>query len=150
MKALRENMGEDNFNAKWGFAAIPTFEANQTPTSSAGGWTNVVFTEDPLKQQLAAELAIMMYSSDAAMESWCEVGGYLPTRKSAYNQYEYLQTDPLSPICLELLNQASTRPSVENYTNISTETQVAIGNILTGSSTPEEALESLINNLKEY
>jgi multiple sugar transport system substrate-binding protein len=150
MKALRENMGEDNFNSKWGFAAIPTFEAGQTPTSSAGGWTNVVFTKDPVKQQLAAELAIMMYSSDEAMESWCEVGGYLPTRKSSYDSFEYLKADPLSPICLELLNEASTRPSVENYTSISTETQVAIGNIITGSSTPEEALADLINNLKEY
>jgi multiple sugar transport system substrate-binding protein len=150
MKGLRENMGEENFNNKWGFAAIPTLEKGLTPTSSAGGWTNVVFTKDPLKQQLAAELAIMMYSSDEAMESWCEVGGYLPTRKSAYEKFEYLKADPLSPICLELLNEASTRPPVESYSQISAETQVAIGNILTGSATPQKALESLISDLKEY
>lgn len=150
MTALRKNMGEKSFDSKWGFAPIPTLIDGLTPTSSAGGWTNVVFTKDPVKQQLAAELAIMMYSSDKAMESWCNVGGYLPTRKSAYDKFEYLKADPLSGMCLKLLNQASTRPTVETYSQISSETQVAIGNIITGASTPEESLNSLINNLKEY
>jgi ABC-type glycerol-3-phosphate transport system substrate-binding protein len=69
---------------------------------------------------------------------------------SQYKSFDYLAKDPYSAICLDLLDNASTRPAVELYNVISTETQVAIGQVITGSSTPEKALESLIQNVKNY
>jgi multiple sugar transport system substrate-binding protein len=147
---LRDLLGADEFNSKWGFAALPTMEKGQQSTSSAGGWTNVVFAKDDLKRTLAAELAIALYSSDVAQESWTRIGGYLPTRMSQYKSFDYLAQDPYSAICLDLLDNASTRPAVELYNVISTETQVAIGQVITGSATPEKALESLIQNVKNY
>jgi len=147
---LRDLIGADEFNSKWGFAPLPTMEAGQKSTSSAGGWTNVVFAKDDLHKELAADLAIALYSSDEAQESWTRVGGYLPTRKSQYTSFKYLSEDPYSKDCLTMLNQASTRPAVEMYSVISSETQVAIGDVITASKTPEKALESLINNVKNY
>ncbi len=147
---LRDLITIDEFNSKWGFAPLPTMNENEESTSSAGGWTNIVFTKDPLKKELAASLAIALYSSDEAQESWTRVGGYLPTRKSQYDKFEYIKADPYLQDTLVMLNQASTRPAVELYSIISSETQVAIGEIITGSKTPEEALKSLINNVKNY
>lgn len=147
---LRELLGKDEFDENWGLAPLPTLFAGGTSTSSAGGWTNVVFAKDELHRQLAAELAIALYSSDEAQESWCRVGGYLPTRTSQYESFEYLKNDPLAPLQLDLLEMASTRPAVELYSVVSSETQVAVGEVISGAKTSEQALDALIKNIQNY
>ena len=145
---LREIMGAEQFNKLWGLAPLPTMKAGQKSTSSAGGWTNVVFARDELHRRLAADLAIDLYSSDEAAESWSFAGGYLPTRKSQYEKFAFIRNDPYLSFCQKLLNDASTRPPVELYNVISLETQVAVGNVITGTNTPEQALEATIKNIK--
>ena len=134
----REIMGKEAFDSKWEFAPLPVFKSGQKSTSSAGGWTNMVF----------ADLAINLFSSDAASESWTFAGGYLPTRQSNFENFSYIKTDPYLVKCQQLLSAASTRPAVEIYNMISMEIQVAIGNIIAGSMTPEQALDTAIKNIK--
>jgi multiple sugar transport system substrate-binding protein len=144
----REIMGKEAFDSKWEFAPLPVFKSGQKSTSSAGGWTNMVFAKDELHRRLAADLAINLFSSDSASESWTFAGGYLPTRQSNFENFSYIKSDPYLTKCQQLLSAASTRPAVEIYNMISMEIQVAIGNIITGSMTPEQALETAVKNIK--
>jgi multiple sugar transport system substrate-binding protein len=129
---------------------MPVMKAGQKSTASAGGWTNMVFARDELHRRLAADLAINLYSSDAASESWTRAGGYLPTRQSNFEKFSYIRSDPFLVKCEQFLSAASTRPAVELYNVISMEVQVAIGTIITGSAAPEQALETVIKNVKNY
>jgi multiple sugar transport system substrate-binding protein len=147
---IREIMGAETFNSKWEFAPMPVMSAGQKSTSSAGGWTNMVFAKDELHRRLAADLAVNLYSSDEASESWTLAGGYLPTRQSNFESFAYIKSDPFLAKCKDFLGAASTRPAVELYNVISMEIQVAIGNIITGSASPEQALDGAVRNIKSY
>ncbi|GHV54171.1 ABC transporter substrate-binding protein [Spirochaetia bacterium] len=144
----REIMGKDKFDAVWEFAPLPVFEAGQKSTSSAGGWTSMVFARDELHRRLAADLIINLYCTDAASESWTLAGGWLPTRQSNFTNFSYIKDDHYLSQMRTFLDAASTRPAVEVYNIISMEIQVAIGNVVTGTSSPEQALETAIRNIK--
>jgi ABC-type glycerol-3-phosphate transport system substrate-binding protein len=45
---------------------------------------------------------------------------------------------------------ASTRPAVELYSVVSSETQVAVGEVISGAKTSEQALDALIKNIQNY
>lgn len=144
---MRSLMGKD-FDRLWGMAPCPVMKAGQTSTCSSGGWTNMVFSRDEMHRRLAADLAISLYSSDEAAESWLLVEGSLPTMEHQFNSFEYVRNDPFSAAMAVYLQTASTRPAVEIYNTISTEAQVALGNVITGAATPEAAVEQIIKNVK--
>lgn len=145
---LREIMGEDEFNAKWGMAPTPVMHAGETSTCSAGGWTNLVFAKDDLHRRLAADLAINLYSSDEAAYSWNKLESALPCTNKQFDSFDYLQTDPYFVTEKGYLQSASTRPAVAVYSTISTECQVALGAVISGSLTPEKAVDQVIANVK--
>lgn len=145
---LRDIMGEEEFNSVWGFAPYPVIEAGQQSTCSAGGWTYMIFTDDKLKQDLAADLIYNLYVSDEASESFCRVNGFLPTRKSLFDKFSFLKEDPYLVTCGEILTTANTRPGSPLYSTISAEIQVAVGEVISGSASPEEATDPAIANIK--
>ncbi|QTQ15916.1 extracellular solute-binding protein [Treponema parvum] len=145
---LREIMGAEKFNRLWGMAPTPVMHAGETSTSSAGGWTNMVFAKDDLKRRLAADLAIELFSSDSAAESWLKLESAVPTVSSQFSTFSFIKEDPYFVKIADYLQTASTRPAVEIYSAISTEAQVALGSVITGESTPEKAVETIIKNVK--
>ncbi|AZK45633.1 MULTISPECIES: extracellular solute-binding protein [Paenibacillus] len=141
---LREIIGADAFDAKWGIAELPVVNAGDTSSSSAGGWTNVVFAKDKFKADLAADFVLSLYSDDSAAGEWCEIGGFLPTRKSVFDTTPAFAEDEYYKSFAAYLDQAQSRPPVPEYTTLSSELQIAIGNIVTGSKTAEQALQEVI------
>lgn len=144
---MRSIMGTEKFFQLWGMAPLPVIEKGQTSSSSAGGWTNMVFSKDELHRRLAADLVIDLFNSDSAAESWLKVEGALPTQQHQFKVFKFISKDPYISRVAEYLNSAKTRPAVAIYNTISTEVQVAIGDVITGGATPEQAVESVIKNV---
>ncbi len=133
-------IGQEAFDQVWGVSYIPMAEEGQHATA-AGGWVACVFTEDEEKRALCADFLMSIYGNDEGMSGWCQAGGYLPTRKSVYEKDEYFSTDSVMQFCSEYLNNASVRPSVEKYTEISEALQIMLSNVLSGAMTPEQAVD---------
>ena len=139
----------DQFDELWGIAPTPVMEEGQTSTCSAGGWTNMVFSNDDLHRRLAADLAISLYSSDEAAKTYTQAEGVLPCQQHQFEDFEFIANDPYFAYIAQILETASTRPAVEIYNVISTEAQVALGNVITGTQTPAEAVDSIIANVNQ-
>jgi multiple sugar transport system substrate-binding protein len=111
------------------------------PVTAAGGWTLGVFTPDPAKQALIADLMNSMVAGRESMAAVTAAQGNLPTRISvAQGNSAYVQ-DPLVKSFLAMLAYGRIRPGSPIYPVISTELQVAISSVITGQMTAEAALD---------
>lgn len=141
-------MGAEKFEEEWGIAPIPVKEGASASTCS-GGWTCGVFAKDDTKRKLAAELAIMCFVNDTGMLGYTEVEGNLPARADLYEDERFANDWQAKKFC-ELLDDGHTRPGFEIYTYISQEFQSAIGNVISGAQTPEEAIATMKSNVELY
>jgi multiple sugar transport system substrate-binding protein len=137
---LKEILPASQF-AEWDIAPIPQMVKGQRGTA-AGGWAWGVFTSDPQKQRLAVDFVDAVYAGPGGMAQWTKVGGYLPTRASAYNNTVFAN-DPLMPKFRSMLATACSRPPFPIYTTISSELQVAAGDVVSGRKSPEDALAAV-------
>lgn len=144
---LKSVIGE-KFSELWEVAPIPMMKADMR-MSTAGGWVSAVFTKDEQKRKLAADFIISLYVDDAGMEGWCQAGGYLPPRKAVFEKAEFLKKDHYAQKFKEELQYANVRPSAPIYPAISLEIQVAINNVLMGTSTPEQAVNEAWKNVNK-
>lgn len=147
---LAENMGREEFNKKWDIAPIPQISSDLEATA-VGGWTWGITTEDPDKKAAAMRFLDEMYFGKEGMKEWTKVGGYLPTRNSIYNEYTYYSDNPWMDKIQSIMENGHVRPGYPIYTNLSTEFQVALADVIDGNKTPEEAVDSMWNNvMAEY
>ncbi len=145
---LRDLLPPPQF-AQWDATFVPQMVKGQRGTA-AGGWAWGVFTRDPAKQRLAVEFVKALYVGTDGMAQWTKVGGYLPVRVSAY-KHPVFAGDAWMPKFRQMLTSACTRPGYAIYTSISSELQVAIGDVVAGRATPEAALEAAWKQaLEEY
>jgi multiple sugar transport system substrate-binding protein len=127
---------------EWDVAPIPMLEEDMSATST-GGWTNGAFADDELAKEWAS-----YYVDPDVMARICITGGYLPTRESVYDEYEEFDDDPVAQLALELLEEGGqARPGGDVYTAFSDGFQVAVGEVITGDRSPEEALDELIDSV---
>jgi len=146
---IRLIIGKEKFDETWAMCPLPVMEAGQKSTCSAGGWTMMVFAKDPLKKELAADLGCALFITDDAAYEYLGSEGSLPTQAHQFEKFDYITSDPLFVKQIEYLDSASTRPGKDAiYSVISTEAQVGLGNVITGSATPEQAVETVIKNVK--
>ena len=137
---LREVLPPAQF-AQWDVAPVPQMVKGQRGTA-AGGWAWGLFTRDPEKQRLAVDFVEALYAGPDGMARWTKVGGYLPTRASAY-KHPVFRDDPLMPKFRAMLATACSRPPFAIYTTISSELQVAAGDVASGRKSPEDALAAV-------
>lgn len=145
---LRAIMGDQAFSDTWGLAPIP-MPAGGKLVSTAGGWTVGVFTKDEEKRKLAADFAISLYIDDAAMDEFSAASGNLPCRSTIYEKSDFFRNDPVLVAYANALEYARVRPGVEMYPIISQEFQVAISDVITGTATPEAALRTMTQNIRQ-
>jgi multiple sugar transport system substrate-binding protein len=120
--------------AKWQIAELPGPTPDQRSTGT-GGWTVAAFTEDPAKVEACATLMREIYMGPAN-----EAGGDLPTRQSLFETLPRFQ-DPYYTQLAEYLVHGHARPGVAIYPEISNQIQIMMGEVLSGSKSPEEALD---------
>jgi len=126
--------------AKWGVARIPQ-KAGAKNATSAGGWAWGIFTKDPAKRQAAFDLMMKVYAGDPGMAGWTSVAGYLPTRKSVYKSPAFASSTYTDTFKEILDSDGNIRPSSPEYPKISTELQIALSSVVSGSKTPEQAVD---------
>lgn len=139
--ALKEIMGDEQFASRWAVAPIPSMDGESYATT-AGGQVWGVFTEDSDKVQPAVDFLRAAFVGDEGMAGWCNVGGYLPPRPSVFETEAYEGDEYTDSYREQLEQNARNRPPSEDYQDISTELQIAVSEVISGSSTPEEALEA--------
>ena len=131
---LKATLDENDFN-NWTFSPIPGPTADQRATGT-GGWTIAAFSKDEDKVKMCANLARDVYMGPAnALQQ------QLPTRKSLFDKYPVFATDANKTFS-QALGDGQARPGVPIYPEISNQIQIMMGDVLSGTKQPEEALDA--------
>jgi multiple sugar transport system substrate-binding protein len=131
---LEETLPPEEFK-KYEVSPIPAMREGQEATGT-GGWTMGAFSDDPDKVEMCAEFTKQVFVGEGN-----EVTGQLPTNPELFDTLDKFQ-DPIYDTFREGLKSGEARPGVPVYPEISNQLQIAIGTVLTGEATPEEALDS--------
>ncbi|MEF0943964.1 extracellular solute-binding protein [Rhizobium sp. BR 362] len=138
---LKATLDEDEFN-KWTFSPLPGPTADKRSTGT-GGWTIASFSKDKEKVEMCANLARDVYMGPAnALQQ------QLPTRKSLFDKYPVFATDANKTFAAALAN-GQARPGAPIYPEISNQIQIMMGDVLSGTKSPEEALSAAFNATME-
>jgi multiple sugar transport system substrate-binding protein len=138
---MKEAMKPDQF-AKWEASELPGPTAEQRSTGT-GGWTVAVFTKDPKKIEACASVLREVYMGPAN-----DVTGDLPTRTALFKSLPKFQT-PYYAQLNEYLAHGQARPGVPIYPEISNQIQIMMGEVLSGSKSPEDALDGAWNRVMD-
>lgn len=140
---LEEILDDEQF-AAWDFAPIPGPVAGEHVTGT-GGWTIGAFTDDPDTLAACMEFARSVYRGPANVAA-----GQLPTSAELFDELDAFQGEHYQRFA-ELLEDGRSRPGVPVYPQISEQLQVAIGQLLVGDLTPEQAVdEAYAQSLAAY
>jgi multiple sugar transport system substrate-binding protein len=130
---MKEEMGKA-FD-KWQVSELPGPKAGQTATGT-GGWSLAAFSKDPAKVAMCMDIAKTIYAGAGN-----NVTGELPTARSMFASLKTFRA-PIYQTFRRFLNTARPRPGSAVYPSLSNEIQIATGRVLTGSSTPAQALDT--------
>ena len=138
LKDLQTGLSPAEF-AKWDIAPIPQADAN-TRSTGTGGWVWVVFAKDPARQRAAVEF-IRDVEAPAHAARISEATGHLPVRRSVYRDFPIFSQDSWYRRFGEMLVDGHARPTALIYPAMSQQLQLAIGAVVSGDKTPEQALD---------
>jgi multiple sugar transport system substrate-binding protein len=138
LKDLQAGLAPAEF-AKWDIAPIPQADA-ATRSTGTGGWVWVVFARDPARHRAAIEF-IRDVEAPAHAARISEATGHLPVRRSVYRDFPIFSQDQWYRRFGEMLVDGHARPTVPIYPVISERLQLAIGSVVSGEKTPDEALD---------
>ncbi|MBV6656778.1 MAG: extracellular solute-binding protein [Devosiaceae bacterium] len=131
---LRNTLPEEDF-ANWAVSELPGPTADQRATGT-GGWTIASLSDDPEKAAICGEIAKEIYAGPGNA-----LQGLLPTSAALYEQYDAYE-GPEFELFAEALQNGVSRPGAAIYPEISNQIQILLGDVLSGSSTPEAALDA--------
>ena len=132
---LKETLPPEQF-AKWALSGLPGKTADQKSTL-AGGWSFGVLTNDAEKGSMCMDFLKTVYGP-----KFVATTGLLPSRASTYQQYPVYST-PAYKALAEGLQYGRPQPILPYTPAMAGAFQVMIGEVLTGSSTPVNALSSM-------
>jgi multiple sugar transport system substrate-binding protein len=131
---LKESLPPEELK-KYEVSLLPTMNPDDPQRTGTGGWTMGAFSDDPEKVEMCAE-----FTRDVYVGAGNEVTGGLPTSPELFDTLDKFQA-PIYDQFNEALKYGKARPGVPVYPEISTQLQIAVGTVLTGEATPEEALD---------
>jgi multiple sugar transport system substrate-binding protein len=131
---MEETLPPDEFK-KWEVSALPAMQEGQEATGT-GGWTIGALTKDPKKAEMCMSLVKEIYVGGGN-----RVTNGLPTSEKIFADDPTFQK-PIFAKFREFLPAGRARPGVPVYPEMSNQLQVAIGDVLTGQRTPEQALDA--------
>ena len=139
MSQMQAAMKPEAF-AKWAVSMLPGPTADQRSTSS-GGWTFVSFSKDPEKVKACMDLVREVYMGPAT-----EILQRLPTRQSEFDSLPLYRSGFYLQI-KQYLKLGQARPGLPIYTEISNRLQIAISEALSGTRTPEAAVDEAVDQV---
>jgi multiple sugar transport system substrate-binding protein len=130
---IQNTMPEDQA-ANWAVSALPGPSADERATGT-GGWAIAALSDDPEKVEICAGIARLYAGPGNAFQR------LLPTSAALYEEYEEFAGAEFE-VFANALEDGQARPGVPIYPEISNQIQILLGNVLSGSATPEEALDA--------
>jgi multiple sugar transport system substrate-binding protein len=129
-----------------GIAPIPVAEPGMQSYSTLGGWNQFVNAQTDLMEE-AVSFAKFMTTTEQE-KFLASDGGLRPTRKALYEDPDVTKSLPGIELQKEILfNNAKSRPITEYYGDMSLELAEQFNNVLTGDTSPQQAVESLQKEL---
>ncbi len=135
---LKDTLPPDVFE-KYEVSLLPTMNPGDPQKTGTGGWTMGAFSDDPEKVEMCME-----FTKDVFIGEGNELTGQLPTSPKLFDTLDKFD-EPIYDQFNEALKYGEARPGVPVYPEISNQLQIAIGTVLTGEATPEEALDKAMN-----
>jgi ABC-type glycerol-3-phosphate transport system substrate-binding protein len=129
-----------------GIAPIPVAEPGMRSWSTLGGWNQFVNAQTDLMEEA---VAFAQFMTEPEQEKFLGTdGGLRPTRKALYEDPAVLDALPGLELQKDIiLNNAKSRPVTEFYGDMSLELAEQFNNVLTGDTSPQEAVETLQKDL---
>ena len=134
MSAQIQNTMPEDQAANWAVSALPGPSADERATGT-GGWAIAALSDDPEKVEICAGIARLYAGPGNAFQR------LLPTSAALYEEYEEFAGAEFE-VFANALEDGQARPGVPIYPEISNQIQILLGNVLSGSATPEEALDA--------
>ncbi len=97
----------------------------------------------------AAWRAVQFFSSTASQKQIALANGYLPSRRSLYQDPEIVAKYPFFPSMLEVLDSAVLRPPIAQYAQASDILQRYLSAAMTGRMTPEKAMQAAAKETRQ-
>lgn len=120
--------------SKWAATELPGPTSDQRATGT-GGWTIAALTDDPEQIEMCAGIARLYLGPGNAFQ------GLLPTQASLYAEYETF-AGPEFDVFSTALENGKARPGVAIYPEVSNQIQILLGEVMSGASEPEAALDA--------
>ena len=127
---------------KWKVSELPGPRPGETATGT-GGWSLAAFSKDPAKVAACMDIAKSIYAGAGN-----NLTGELPTARSMFASLKAFRA-PIFKTFRRFLGDARPRPGSVVYPSLSNELQIATGRVLTGSATPEQALDTAGDRVAE-
>jgi multiple sugar transport system substrate-binding protein len=138
LRELERALSPEEFR-KWAIADIPQAEPGLRATGT-GGWVWVTFSKDPEKARVATEF-LRFVESPANVARISIPTRQLPVRRSVYRDFAVFRESRWYVVFGEMLAHARARPAVPLYPTISEQLQLAVGYAVSGTKTPEAAVD---------
>ena len=131
---------------KVGIAPIPVAEPGMQSYSTLGGWNQFVNAQSDLQEEA---VSFAQFMTETEQEKLLATdGGLRPTRKALYEDPNVLEAIPGLELQKDIiLNNSKSRPVTEFYGDMSLELAEQFNNVLTGDTSPQEAVETLQKEL---
>ncbi|MCC5973232.1 MAG: extracellular solute-binding protein [Rubellimicrobium sp.] len=120
--------------ANWAVSPLPGPTPDQRATGT-GGWTIAALSDDPGKVAICADIARLYAGPGNAFQR------LLPTQTSLFAEFEAFD-GPEFDVFVAALQDGVARPGVAIYPEISNQIQILLGEVLSGASDPETALDA--------
>jgi len=117
--------------------------------NSAGGWNQGIFHAENDQALSAAKDWVASWVDKQNMADHNRIAGSLPTRQSIYEDVDYFANDPYQVEFAKGLEHARPAPGFGVWSLLTNEFVRHAGSVITGQTTPKEAMNTLIQNLDE-
>ncbi len=132
-------IAQQDWNAEVAIA-LPFSFTDKPGVGCRGGW-GFGIAQNAAHPEAAWE-AIKYFTSEAAQKRFVLASGFLPSRRSLFQDSEIIDKYPMMPQMLDFLEQSSVfRPSIPQYDAASEILQTALGKVLRGQQSAEAALK---------
>jgi multiple sugar transport system substrate-binding protein len=125
--------------AKWAVTDMPQADPD-TVSTGTGGWVWVTFAKDLVKRKAAIDF-LRFVETPANVARISIATRQLPVRKSVYRDFPVFRENKWYALFGRILGNARARPAVPIYPTISEQLQLAIGAVVSGSKSPEAAVD---------
>jgi multiple sugar transport system substrate-binding protein len=130
-----------------GVSALPVGEGRSQTASCLGGWNMLISASSEMKDE--AWEFVQFMTSEESQKIQTLSASTLPTLNALYEDREIRKEVPVITLGKEALRNARPRPISPYYSQMSRKMAEQFNKVLTGATSPEEAVETLQSDLQQ-